>query len=183
MYSCSFDNLKYSVEWKQRQQLYFKHGCLKHPQQLIPMIVRLLEHQISSWDIHHSLDFVNEFGDLTCQIICIALFGHEFIDKIKDWNIKNKDGTYTTMSFTSAVRYIPNECDKSYASILASIFPFLNEMSLIDPFKTDYYNITEIYRVLSNYLLSNNQIKITDIELLKVCWFIEIYFHNNFFLK
>ena len=74
------------------------------------------------------------------------------------------------MKFTRAVRFIPDECDKSYASILASIFPILNEKNLIDPFKTDYYNIKEIYKVLRNFLLNNSKNGITDIELLKVCF-------------
>ena len=183
MYSHSFDNLKYSSEWKRRQQLFFKHGWLKHPQQLIPMIVNLLEEQINKWSIHKSLDFVEEFGNLTWQIICIALFGKDFIEKIDPWRIKNKDGTYTTMSFTKAVRYIPDEWDKSYASILASIFPILNERNLIDPFKTDYWNIKEIYKVLLNYLNKNNQNKITDIELLKVRLLILLIFNYYFLLK
>ena len=88
MYSHSFDNLKYSAEWKRRQQLFFKHGCLKHPQQMIPVMINLLEEQIDKWKLGVKIDFVEEFGNLTWQIIWTALFGKDFLDNVDDWRIK-----------------------------------------------------------------------------------------------
>ena len=172
MYATSFDKIRYSEEWKKRQQLFFKHGNIKKPAVVVPIMIEQLEQRISSWEVDKEIEFVDEFGDMTSRVIWTVLFGFEFlltsIDGVGEWRIKLKDGSYQIISFTEAVRFIPDEWDVSNDSLLASVFPYLNYKSLIEPFKTDAENIREIHRVLLNFCTKNGTRNKWDIEILKL---------------
>ena len=169
MYATSFDKIRFSNEWKKRQQLFFKHGNIKNPSVVIPIMIEQLEQRINSWDVDKEIEFVDEFGDMTSKVICTTLFGSQFLsaEGVELWNIKLKDGSYQKMTFTEAVRFIPDEWDDSNDSLLASMFPSLNNKSLIEPFKTDSENIREIHRVLLNFWTKNGTRDKWEIEILK----------------
>ena len=168
MYPNAFDKIKTNDDWRKRQQLFFKHGSLKQPQSLIPIMIDCLEERINEWQKGETIDFADEFSDISNDIITIAIFGENFYDKIGDCRFKNKDGTYTSMHFNEAVQILPDECSKSFESLLGSIFPCLINKGLIEPFKTDSVNVQEVYRILRNYIMKHGKKGFTDIELLKV---------------
>ena len=147
----------------------FKHGNIKNPFVVIPIMIEQLEQRINSWDVDKEIVFVDEFGDMTSKVICTAQFGSQFlsVEGVELWNIKIKDGSYQKMTFTEAVRFIPDEWDDSNDSLLASMFPSLNNKSLIEPFKTDSENIREIHRVLLNFWTKNSTRDKWEIEILK----------------
>lgn len=69
MYATSFDKIRYSEEWKKRQQLFFKHGNIKRPAVVVPIMIEQLEQRISSWEVDKEIEFVDEFGDMTSRVI------------------------------------------------------------------------------------------------------------------
>jgi len=168
MYARANDKQPTDEAWKKRQQIFFKRGTLKRPQPLIPEMVDALDERIEEWKKGKTIDFLEEFSDIANDVVCYALFGDNFWDEIEDIQYRGHDGKTEMMEFTDAVQYIPDDCDESYNnSKLGIVFPILNDKNLIEPFKTDEHNISEVYRSLRKYLLNPKRKGFTDIEYLK----------------
>jgi len=93
LYPTSFDKKKSSPKWRQRQQVFFKHGLLKNPNELLPLMVDCLEERVNYWSVkptynssvnstEKDLDFGEEMSDLTLEVVLLAIFGEDFLDKV-----------------------------------------------------------------------------------------------------
>lgn len=170
LYTESFDKIRSTKGWRRRNQLFFKHGVLKRPQNLTTMMIECLERKIVSWPSDINLDFTVEFSNITMEIILLVTFGEDFLKNIGECDFRLRDGTTIKKSFSDAFQDIYYDLinGSNNAPLYASLFPILNDKNLVDPFKTNEANISEIYRVLNEYLLNSNKDRIWDIKLLKV---------------
>jgi len=168
LYTQSFDKSRTTQKWKKRHQVFFKHGAFKRVDNLIPVMVDTLDKRITEWTENEKMNFVDEFSDLALTTFLRVLLGEEFLNQIGVCNMIRADGAIEVMTFRAGLQWLSNELTIHGDTVKSSVFPWLNSLNLIEPFRTDKKNIDELYRVLAEYLTSDGKKDAFDIELLKV---------------
>jgi hypothetical protein len=89
------------------------------------------------------------------------LFGKDFFEKSGSCQYLKEDGTKKKFGFTEMIQETTEDLDETLTLAPTNHCPYLMENNLGKPYQRDQKNITEIHRVLKQYL---NKLGLTKVR-------------------
>lgn len=115
-------------------------------------LVSIIDKNLSTWKVGDHIDFTEAFSAIEFEFTCHMLFGLDFKHKDSEFNYLNENGQFEKMSMQQILRRLTLDTFSSFVDLKGTIFPFLNDYNLCQPFTRIMKNVRELERGLKEFL-------------------------------
>lgn len=148
----SFTTLRSNSEWKKRRDATVKCFGLNYISKNVSIMVDQAFEKLSNLEPNKEVDFIDQSCEVTFNILVSILFGQGVFEKCGECKYVTQDGPTEMMKIGTAINTVAFDHINLVTDVLYRVSPWLADLLQSGPIKRNKQNISEIYRVLQEFL-------------------------------
>ena len=98
------------------------------------------------------IDFTDEVKQMVLKITMKIFYGYDYFQRVNIANYKTKQGYLDYIHFMDLFPKVLNDLDEEENSIKRFLLSYPAKKWLIEPYLTNFHNVTELWRILNDFV-------------------------------
>jgi hypothetical protein len=161
MYPISMDKVKTDKYFQQRKDMIFKKTNIKRPGDHVQTMMEEIDKAIVDWKEDDIINVIEVISTIALRITAIAIFDKNYFSQVGNCRYIQSNGEQAEVGIVKMMQEVSDDLIDSYYNPMTHHCPFLNKLSIGNPFRRDKLNIDEIHEKIKSYLYTKQVLKVS----------------------